>query len=224
MQNNCHFSVLIHEQARIYGDKTALSYRDYKSGKWIPVSWNQFSMTVKKVSNAFLKLGVSQAKQLGKELKNVPFDVCFCSTSERAIDTANSILEGRNVKIIPSKNLKEQSFGDFEAEKSVDIFKDGVRFPDGYRFCGGENHSDVIERVTNELKKIASEYPNANVLVVCHGSAIKHIVNALCPGFVDEKPNTASSVPNCSVTRMDCDTELKLIEKPHLFHGQQTLK
>lgn len=55
-------------------------------------------------------LGVSQAKQLGKELKNVPFDVCFCSTSERAIDTANSILEGRNVKIIPSKNLKEQSF------------------------------------------------------------------------------------------------------------------
>ena len=30
-------------------------------------------------------LGVSQAKQLGKELKNVPFDVCFCSTSERAI-------------------------------------------------------------------------------------------------------------------------------------------
>lgn len=169
-------------------------------------------------------LGVSQAKQLGKELMNVPFDVCFCSTSERAIDTANSILEGRNVKIIPSKNLKEQSFGDFEAEKSVDIFKDGVRFPDGYRFCGGENHSDVIERVTKELKKIASEYPNANVLVVCHGSAIKHIVNALRPGFVDEKPNTAALVPNCSVTRMDCDTELKLIEKPHLFHGQQTLK
>lgn len=169
-------------------------------------------------------LGVSQAKQLGKELKNVPFDVCFCSTSERAIDTANSILEGRNVKIIPSKNLKEQSFGDFEAEKSVDIFKDGVRFPDGYRFCGGENHSDVIERVTKELKKIASEYPNANVLVVCHGSAIKHIVNALCPGFMNEKPNTAALVPNCSVTRMDCDTELKLIEKPHLFHGQQTLK
>lgn len=169
-------------------------------------------------------LGVSQAKQLGKELMNVPFDVCFCSTSERAIDTANSILEGRNVKIIPSKNLKEQSFGDFEAEKSVDIFKDGVRFPDGYRFCGGENHSDVIERVTKELKKIASEYPNANVLVVCHGSAIKHIVNALCPGFVNEKPNTTALVPNCSVTRMDCDTELKLIEKPHLFHGQQTLK
>ena len=165
-------------------------------------------------------LGVSQAKQLGKELKNIPFDVCFCSTSERAIDTANYILEGRNVKIIPSKKLKEQSFGDFEAEKSVNIFKDGVSFPDGYRFCGGENHSDVIERVMNELKKIASEYPNANVLVVCHGSAIKHIVNYLSPGLVMEKPTTAALVPNCSITQIDYDDDFKLIEKPHPFHGQ----
>ncbi len=165
-------------------------------------------------------LGVSQAKQLGKELKNILFDVCFCSTSERAIDTANYILEGRNVKIIPSKKLKEQSFGDFEAEKSVNIFKDGVSFPDGYRFCGGENHSDVIERVMNELKKIASEYPNANVLVVCHGSAIKHIVNYLSPGFVMEKPTTAALVPNCSITQIDYDDDFKLIEKPRLFRGQ----
>lgn len=165
-------------------------------------------------------LGVSQAKQLGKELKNIPFDVCFCSTSERAIDTANYILEGRNIKIISSKKLKEQSFGDFEAEKSVNIFKDGVSFPDGYRFCGGENHSDVIERVMNELKKIASEYQNANVLVVCHGSAIKHIVNYLSPGFVMEKPTTAALVPNCSITQIDYDDDFKLIEKPHPFHGQ----
>lgn len=165
-------------------------------------------------------LGVSQAKQLGKELKNIPFDVCFCSTSERAIDTANYILEGRNVKIISSKKLKEQSYGDFEAEKSVNIFKDGVSFPDGYRFCGGENHNDVIERVINELKKIVSEYPNANVLVVCHGSAIKHIVNYLSPGFVMEKPTTAALVPNCSITRIDYDNGFKLIEKPRLFRGQ----
>ena len=162
-------------------------------------------------------LGVSQAKQLGKELKNILFDVCFCSTSERAIDTANYILEGRNVKIIPSKKLKEQSFGDFEAEKSVNIFKDGVSFPDGYRFCGGENHSDVIERVMNELKKIASEYPNANVLVVCHGSAIKHIVNYLSPGFVMEKPTTAALVPNCSITQLIMMMILNLLKSLVFF-------
>lgn len=166
------------------------------------------------------KLGVSQAKELGKKLKNDSFDVCFCSTSERAMDTAQYILENRDAKIISSKQLKEQCFGDFEAEKSSNIFKDGIKYPEGYRFCGGENHSDVIERVMNELKKIASEYPNANVLVVCHGSAIKHIVNYLCPGFVNEQPTTAALVPNCSITRIDYDNGFKLIEKPHLFHGQ----
>lgn len=166
------------------------------------------------------KLGVSQAKELGKKLKNDSFDVCFCSTSERAMDTAQYILENRDVKIISSKQLKEQYFGDFEAEKSSNIFKDGIKYPEGYRFCGGENHSDVIERVFNALKKIASEYPNANVLVVCHGSAIKHIVNYLCPGFVNEQPTTAALVPNCSITRIDYDNGFKLIEKPHLFHGQ----
>ena len=77
MQNNCHFSVLIHEQARIYGDKTALSYRDYKSGKWIPVSWNQFSMTVKKVSNAFLKLGVQVQENIGEFSQNMP-EILYC--------------------------------------------------------------------------------------------------------------------------------------------------
>ena len=165
-------------------------------------------------------LGVSQAKELGKALKNQPFDICFCSTSERAIDTAQYILGNRDVKIIPSKQLKEQCFGEFEAEKSSDVFKDGVKYPNGYRFCGGENHSDVIKRIFDVLKKIASEYPNANVLVVCHGSAIKHIVNYLCPGFVNEKPTTAALVPNCSMTRIDYDNGFKLIEKPHLFHGQ----
>ncbi|WP_295566212.1 histidine phosphatase family protein [uncultured Holdemanella sp.] len=165
-------------------------------------------------------LGVEQAKKLGKELNDFPFDVCFCSTSERAIDTANYILEGRNIEIIARKHLKEQCFGEFEAEKAEDIFKNGVRYPDGYRFCGGENHSDVIERIFTELKKIASEYSNANVLIVSHGSAIKHIVNALCPGFVHEKSNTATLVPNCSITRIDYDKEFQLIEKPHLFRGQ----
>lgn len=166
------------------------------------------------------KLGVSQAKELGKKLMNDSFDVCFCSTSERAMDTAQYILENRDVKIISSKQLKEQCFGDFEAEKSSNIFKDGIKYSEGYRFCGGENHSDVIERVFNALKKIASEYPNANVLVVCHGSVIKHIVNYLCPGFVNEQPTTAALVPNCSITRIDYDNGFKLIEKPHLFHGQ----
>ena len=58
MQTRCHLSVLIHEQAKKYGERTALNYRDFGSLKWKTVSWNLFSERVKQVSNALLNLGV----------------------------------------------------------------------------------------------------------------------------------------------------------------------
>ena len=58
MQTRCHLSVLIHEQAKKYGDKPALTFRNFGSQKWKYVSWNQFSLRVKQVSNALLNLGL----------------------------------------------------------------------------------------------------------------------------------------------------------------------
>lgn len=58
MRTRCHLSVLIHEQAKKYGDRTALTFRSFGSLKWKDVSWNQFSLRVKQVSNALLNLGV----------------------------------------------------------------------------------------------------------------------------------------------------------------------
>jgi long-chain acyl-CoA synthetase len=77
MQNNCHFSVLIHEQARRYGEKTALSYRDYAKKAWIPVSWNQFSDVVKKVSNAFLQLNLKAQEKVAVFSQNMP-ECLYC--------------------------------------------------------------------------------------------------------------------------------------------------
>ena len=65
MQTNCHLSVLIHEQAKKYGSKPALTYRDFGSREWKSISWNQFSDTVKKVSNALLNIGVGVQENVG---------------------------------------------------------------------------------------------------------------------------------------------------------------
>ncbi|MGI6231241.1 MAG: AMP-dependent synthetase/ligase [Prevotella sp.] len=58
MLNSCHLSVLIHEQAKKYGDKTVLTYRNFGSLTWKTATWKQFSHGVKLVSNALLNLGV----------------------------------------------------------------------------------------------------------------------------------------------------------------------
>lgn len=64
MQRKCHLSVLIHEQAKKYGDKPALTFRSFGSLKWKTVSWKQFSLRVKQVSNALLNLGMKPQEKI----------------------------------------------------------------------------------------------------------------------------------------------------------------
>lgn len=64
MQTNCHLSVLIHEQAKHYGVKPVLTFRNFGSLKWKSVSWNQFSLRVKQVSNAMLNLGLKPQERI----------------------------------------------------------------------------------------------------------------------------------------------------------------
>lgn len=65
MQTNSHLSVLIHDQAKKYGNREALIYKDFGGEQWKSVSWNQFSHTVKQVSNALLNLGVKVQENIG---------------------------------------------------------------------------------------------------------------------------------------------------------------
>ena len=64
MQTRCHLSVLIHEQAKKYGNRQALIFRNFGSLKWVAVSWNQFSLRVKQVSNALLNIGIKPQESI----------------------------------------------------------------------------------------------------------------------------------------------------------------
>ena len=65
MQTNSHLSVLVHDQAKKYGDREVLQYKDFGGSEWKKLSWNQFSKTVKIVSNALLNLGVRPQENVG---------------------------------------------------------------------------------------------------------------------------------------------------------------
>ncbi|MDY5773903.1 MAG: long-chain fatty acid--CoA ligase [Bacteroidaceae bacterium] len=83
----CPFSRLIHEQAKKYGEKTALSYRDYSCNKWIPISWNTFSDKVTTVSNALVELGIRVQENIAVFSQNMPEDfyVDFGAYGVRAV-------------------------------------------------------------------------------------------------------------------------------------------
>ena len=65
MQTNSHLSRLIHDQAKKYGDREVLIYKDFGGSEWKSYSWNQFSDMVKRVSNALLNLGVKVQENIG---------------------------------------------------------------------------------------------------------------------------------------------------------------
>ena len=70
MQTNSHLSRLIHDQAKKYGNREALIYKDFGESEWKSYSWNEFSDMVKKVSNALLNLGVKVQENLGVFAQN----------------------------------------------------------------------------------------------------------------------------------------------------------
>ena len=76
MLNTSSLPLLIHEQAKVYGDRTALSYRDYAAATWRTISWNRFSELVSLVSNALLKIGVGVQENIAVFSQNKPENVC----------------------------------------------------------------------------------------------------------------------------------------------------
>lgn len=82
-----HFSVLVHRQAEKYGDKVALKYKDYDLLKWIPITWREFSSTVKKAASALYGLGVEEEENVGVFSQNKPecLFVDFGAFSNRAV-------------------------------------------------------------------------------------------------------------------------------------------
>jgi len=65
MLTKCHLSVLMHEQARIYGNRRAFIFKDYGGSVWKGISWTQMSKMVKQVSYAMLNMGVKVQENIG---------------------------------------------------------------------------------------------------------------------------------------------------------------
>lgn len=64
MQTKCLLTALIHRQAEKYGSRPVLTFRNFGSLKWKTISWNQFSMRVRQVSNALVNLGIKPQERI----------------------------------------------------------------------------------------------------------------------------------------------------------------
>jgi len=72
MVNNYHYAELIHHQADKYGSRTALKYRNDETGKWLKISWREFSDFIMLTAKAMAEFGIKEQEKIGIYSQNMP--------------------------------------------------------------------------------------------------------------------------------------------------------
>ncbi|MCR5230159.1 MAG: histidine phosphatase family protein [Solobacterium sp.] len=127
--------------------------------------------------------GINDARRAKEALRSIPFDKAFCSSSERAVDTADIILECHNVKAKHMKGLKEFHYGSMDGE-SIDDHREEIDRRHGsfqsWKDLGGDDNDSMDERIDRTLNRILAECRDRdNVLIVSHGNFCLHLMRHL---------------------------------------------
>lgn len=147
-------------------------------------------------------LGIRQAKNVGESLSSIKFTKGYSSTCERAVDTLDYILQGRDIVKQHLKGLKEMNFGYLEGDNEQEVFKDFSDFDTIAVNAGGESSEQVEKRMFDTLETIAKEN-EGNVLVVGHGGSIFNFLMYLDPKKMEDFLSKGTFIQNCSVTILD---------------------
>ena len=128
-------------------------------------------------------LGIKQAEKLRDRLQKEDIDIAYCSPLGRTCETAEILLDGRDIEMFEDEGLKEINMGEWEGkkaeivkEKSPAEFKTFWERPDLYKPKDGESFYEVQERVLSSLYKIIEKHQGENILLVTHGGASKIIM------------------------------------------------
>lgn len=140
------------------------------------------------------KLGIEQAKLLGKFFENISFSKIYSSPLERAISTTKYIV-GEDKNIIPIDEFKEICMGEMEGKtlsyfeetfpKEYKDFWDSPEIYDPSNFKG-ENFYNLLERVEKGLAKIINENNDGKILIVTHGITLKAIFNIISKNDISD--------------------------------------
>jgi probable phosphoglycerate mutase len=127
---------------------------------------------------ALTATGREEARQLGRELAADPIDLCVTSEFERAQETADLALEGRDVPRLVLADLNDIRFGEFEGVPLTDYrawaHSHGPTEPAP---GGGDSRAETVARYVRAYRKILAR-PERTVLVVAHGLPVRYVLDA----------------------------------------------
>ena len=152
--------------------------------------------------------GRRQARLIGDRLANTSIDVAYSSDQSRAHDTAQHILEGRDVALNPIPELRERSHGVFEGltpserkDRYPEMFADSLIKNLDFAPSGGETFRGTNRRMAGWAHGFLQDHLKETVLVVGHGGSLRGAIIAWM-GFSDEA-TWRFVLANCGLSIID---------------------
>jgi len=151
------------------------------------------------------RLGIEQAKRIGRRLDYVHFVAAYASPSKRTMHTARLALA--DVAIEPREGLREIRLGEWEGKKAEDLrkrFPRDVEYwfhsPTAVRIPGAETVGQFRRRVVAEMNRIRKQHPAGEIAIVTHAGVICAYLTSVLGMSLDDL--WSFKIRNASVTRV----------------------
>lgn len=162
--------------------------------------------------------GRDQAQRMALYLDKYKVEKIYVSPLQRAVDTADAIVNRQNCVVEKCDALKEINSGLWQGLSFTEIAE---KYPDTYRGWkeniglampdSGETCQQLYDRVTEFLEKVLNA-PEGIICLVCHATPIRMMESyILCGGVVGAQE--ISWVPNASVTVYEYDGQFRAVER-----------
>lgn len=173
--------------------------------------------------------GRKVARWTRDSLKDVVFDVAFCSPLCRAKETAQIILEGRDVELIEDERIIEMGFGEYEATdmhntgKEIEVF---FKHPEAYVDTKGiEPFETVIARANDFLEELIEnpKYRDSTILVATHGATLRGLICAFKNNPI-ERFWEGGVHKNCGITIVEVqDGKREVLREAVILYDEKNL-
>jgi probable phosphoglycerate mutase len=122
--------------------------------------------------------GRQEAHRLGELLAKGRIDLCVVSDFQRAQETADIALAGRDVPRLVSLDFNDIRFGDFEGHALTEYRAWAhAHGPEVQAPGGGDSRAETVRRYIRGFRMILGR-PERRILLVAHGLPVRYILDA----------------------------------------------
>jgi broad specificity phosphatase PhoE len=165
--------------------------------------WNRMGRWQGWVAAPLSAHGRQQAQALANFVRNIGMSALYTSDLQRAVETAECLVEPLGSTPIVDVRLRERNIGDWQGLTLVEMrawygdeYAKLLADPNGYRVPGGESRDDVRKRMRAAFDEIVGKENGETIGILSHTTAVKTLLEDLLPGYNPQE----LSLDNTSVT------------------------